>query len=84
MSSTTHLTSNLFGPMGVQACDYFFYLSVLGLVGLVVSMLGGVVSMVSAKKINGAVMASMLSSMFSAVVIYFSNRIFYNMCLSAR
>ena len=84
MSSTSNLTTNLFGPIGVKACDYFFYLSVFGLVGMILSMIGGISSMVSSKKINGTIMVSMVSSMFSAIVIYFSNRIFYNMCLSAR
>ncbi len=77
--------NNLFGPLDKDKCDYFFILSLIGLIAFISSVMMLLTIMVrhSGKKSFNQMMITSLMFTFSNFLIYFSNRIFYNMCLNS-
>ena len=70
---------NLFGPMDSNACDYFFYLSLIGLIMFTFSCIFSmnVILFAKDKKLASGTIAFALTNL----IMYFSNRLLYNMCL---
>jgi len=74
-----NVLSDLFGPLGLQYCDYFYYLSVFSF--LMLAFTGGmtVKNLVTGVKVDNMVYIALMQ----AVVLYFVNRLFYSMCVAA-
>lgn len=72
--------ASLFGPLDRKYCDWFYYLSMIAFIFMVLTLLALVVGLFSKKAksehIGGAVYAALMYAAF-----YFQNRLLYTMCL---
>lgn len=73
--------NSLFGPLSQQYCNLFLFLSAFGLF-MVFAVVLTVVLMFSSKKMNRNEVVIMLTGVISYLIIYFQNRILYNICKS--
>ena len=71
-----------FGPLGSNYCDWFFILSVLGFVMLVVLLLSTLFVGISKKKGIDFYMQS-LSIALGYGIFYFQNRLLHTMCVAS-
>ena len=71
--------NNLFGPLGREYCVWFYYLSVLGFILLVLFLVGGLYVALT-KRVSTAYFAAMLSPALAYAIFYFQNRLLYSMC----
>lgn len=74
------LANYFFGPIGVQYCNYFYILTVLTFFILVIALVQLVVDLLTKGKINYLLRFGII---FQALLLYFVNRLFYTMCVSA-
>ena len=73
-------TQTLFGPLDQKYCDWFFYLSLVAFVFMVLTLVSGVFVLMQKKMKTEYMMALLWSSaMYGA--FYFQNRLLYTMCL---
>lgn len=73
--------NSLFGPLSHQYCNLFLFLSAFGLF-MVLAVVLTAVFMFSDKKMNRGALVIMTSGVISYLIIYFQNRILYNICKS--
>ena len=73
------MNGNFLGPLPGDYCMYFYVLTVISLIGLLVSLVNGVF-LLSTKKVA---MAPLAVSVLIAGVVYFQNRLLYSMCIAA-
>jgi hypothetical protein len=71
--------NNLFGPLGREYCIWFYFLSVLSFVSLVLFMIPAVWRGLSAKK-NAWYYLGVLAVTFMYGITYFQNRLLFSMC----
>lgn len=69
------LDNIFFSPLSKKYCVYFYFFSVLGLIGLAVCLLDVVISMFGYKS------KGLLPFCFTFALIYFQNRLLYSMCM---
>ncbi len=73
-------TQSLFGPLDQKYCNWFFYLSLVAFVFMVLTLVSGVFVLMQKKMKTEYMMALLWSSaMYGA--FYFQNRLLYTMCL---
>ncbi len=72
-------TDSLFGPLNKQYCFYFYVLSVVGLISLVLLVLTTLFVGISSKK-SGSFYLQMLSVAVIYGMMYLQNRLLFNMC----
>jgi hypothetical protein len=70
---------NLFGPLGREYCIWFYFLSVLAFISLVLFLVPAVWRGISTKK-DIWYFLGVFAVMFSYIIIYFQNRLLYSMC----
>jgi hypothetical protein len=77
------LEQALFSPMGREMCAYFFWLTVIAFVFLLLAAVEVVMSFVNRKGgfSLGKLMKSILTLAFP-FLIYFNNRLLYSMCVN--
>ena len=72
--------ASLFGPLDRKYCDWFYYLSLVAFIFMVLTLLALVMSLFSKKSkpeyIGGAVYGALMYAAF-----YFQNRLLYTKCL---
>ena len=73
--------NSLFGPLSHQYCNLFLFLSAFGLF-MVFAVIITAVLMFADKKMNRGAVVIMASGVISYLIIYFQNRILYNICKS--
>ena len=73
---------NTFGPLNQSYCDWFFILSVLGFVMLVVLLLSALFVGISKKK-GIDFYLQVLSIALGYGIFYFQNRLLHTMCVSS-
>ncbi len=71
---------NLFGPLPKSYCLYFYYLSIIGFVLLVLSIVG-TLSMILSKPRGYSFYMSSLMVAVSYLIFYFQNRLLHTMCI---
>ena len=71
---------DLFGPLPVEYCSYFYFLSVFGMLFLILSIFGGLYIGMTRKK-SSTYYVQMLMMSMTYLVIYFQNRLLYSMCV---
>lgn len=76
MSSTI---DTLFGPLGKNYCIYFYILSVFGLIAALILLISSLVIGIVNKK-DPAFFLQSLMMVLAYGLIYFQNRLLYNMC----
>ncbi len=74
------MMSSVFGPLSRKYCDWFFYLSVIAFVFMILTVVSGVLALVSKKLKMEYVMAICWSTLMYAA-FYFQNRLLYTMCV---
>lgn len=75
------LFDSITGSLSKDYCIYFYILTILSFIGLVVSILSLVFALFS-KKLSPEIFVGMLALPFSIFLNYLSNRLLYNMCLA--
>lgn len=73
------LNDTIFGPLGAQFCLYFYVLSLIGFVFMVLALLG-VIGLLFTKKFDSRLVIGALGGAATYAIIYFQNRLLYNMC----
>ena len=72
--------ANLFGPLDRKYCVWFYYLSMVAFIFMVLTILALVLGLFSknmkSEHVGGAVYAALMYAAF-----YFQNRLLYSMCL---
>jgi len=72
--------ATLFGPLDRKYCDWFYYLSLVAFIFMVLTILALVFSLFSKNSkpehVGGAVYGALMYAAF-----YFQNRLLYTMCL---
>jgi hypothetical protein len=71
----------LFSPLGVEYCAYFYYLTVISFVLLVVTVVGFVMTSLQGK--NKMRMLDMLVISSQMALFYFVYRLQYSMCVGS-
>lgn len=71
--------NSVFGPLSRKYCDWFFYLSVIAFVFMVITLVTGLYACV-VKKFKMEYCAAALYSTLMYAAFYFQNRLLYTMC----
>ncbi len=72
--------NSLFGPLDRKYCDWFFYLSLVAFMFMILTIVSGVFVLLQKKMKTEYVLAILWSSaMYCA--FYFQNRLLYTMCV---
>lgn len=74
--------NTLFGPLGKDYCLYFYLLSVIGLVLLVLLFVMGIALGIR-KKLNMSFYIHILTGCMVYAIFYFQNRLLYSMCINS-
>ena len=71
-------TDNLFSPLGKEYCVYFYWLTVIAFIFLLLALYNSLMALLKGKfKVFNFVM-----SLIGPGLIYFNNRLLYSMCLN--
>jgi hypothetical protein len=73
------IIDNLFSPLGKEYCQFFYYLSILGFIFLVIVILSTLFIGISKGK-GISFYLKMLSLALGYGIFYFQNRLLYTMC----
>ena len=73
------LNDTLFGPLGSQFCLYFYILSAIAFIFMVMSILGFILHLFS-KKMDMKVVLGVIMVAGTYGIVYMQNRLLYNMC----
>ena len=72
------LVDNLFSPFGKEYCAYFYWVSVIAFIFLLLALYNSLMALLKGKfKVFYFVM-----SLIGPVLLYFNNRLLYSMCLN--
>lgn len=71
---------DLFSPLSREFCLWFYYLSIIGFVFLVITLISAIVVGITKKK-GGEYFMTMLMVALSYFIFYFQNRLLYSMCV---
>ena len=80
MNSSDSVMDTIYGPLSQQYCVYFYYLSIIGFVLLILSLLTSLYVGVTKKKDSSFYMKMLMVSIGYGV-FYFQNRLLYSMCI---
>jgi len=69
----------LFGPLSRKYCIWFYWLSIIGFIYLVITIIGALYLLMN-KKMNGKYMVQMFGAVSVYLIFYFQNRLLYTMC----
>lgn len=75
-----NIMDTLYGPLPKSYCLYFYYLSIIGFVLLVLSV-GGSLMMALSKPRDAPFYISSLMISISYLIFYFQNRLLHTMCI---
>ena len=73
---------NLFGPLSKQYCLYFYILSIIGMVFLILVVLSALFIGISKRK-GFDFYVQMLSAAVAYGIFYFQNRLLHTMCVGS-
>ncbi len=75
---TKGISHSLFGPLGKEACIYFYALQVATFFLLVLSCISVLHGLFTVKNYN---MFAGIIAVFNSFIVYFINRLLYSMCV---
>jgi len=75
-------SDNLFGPMSKDYCLYFYFLSIVGFIFLMLTVISSLFIGISKRK-DGEYFFKMFLIALGYFIFYFQNRLLYSMCVSA-
>ena len=73
------MMNKIFGPLDSKYCDYFYILSVIGFLLLVVLVTSSLFVGISKRK-GIDFYLGMIGVSFGYIILYFQNRLLYSMC----
>jgi hypothetical protein len=73
---------NLFGPLSKQYCLYFYALSAVGLISVILIIVAATILLVAGKKENKVSIFSVIMGVGFYGLFYLQNRLLYNICSS--
>ena len=76
---TKDIRHSLFGPLGKEACIYFYVLQVASFFLLVLACISVLHGLFTVKNYN---MFGGIISVFNSFLVYFINRLLYSMCIN--
>lgn len=79
-NSNAGISDYLFGPLGAEYCNYFYYLTVLSFLTFLFVL--GSCLYIAVKSSKADYVQLMLVS-FQPFLAYFVNRLFYSMCMNS-
>jgi hypothetical protein len=74
--------NDLFGPLNRKYCVWFYFLSIIGFVFIVLLLISSIYIGVT-KKMGAAFYVQTLISLGYGAILYFQNRLLYSMCSSS-
>jgi hypothetical protein len=74
------LQSTLFGPLAKDYCSLFLFLSIVGLIYILLAVFAAI-SLFFSKKGKPEYFAHLITFLAVGIVIYLQNRLLYNICL---
>jgi len=74
------LNDKLFGPLSKKYCIYFYYLSVIGFILLLLVLVSSIYIALVTKK-SGIFTYQMIMVALGYLIFYFQNRLLYSMCV---
>ncbi len=72
---------SLFGPLGPQYCDYFYFLTVFFFIIFVITTLTVLMKCFSKKR--GLKLTDCFILITQPLMLYFINRLYYSMCMGS-
>ena len=72
------LVDNLFSPLGKEYCVYFYWLSVIAFIFILLVLYNSLIALLKGK-FN---VLYFVISLFGPGLMYFNNRLLYSMCLN--
>lgn len=76
------LFDSITGSLSKDYCIYFYILTILSFISLILSLISLIVGLFK-KKLSIEAFFGMLSAPFAIFLVYLSNRLLYNMCISS-
>ena len=81
MENSSSTMDYIFGPLGAEYCNYFYFLSVLSFITFIMVLVSVLIHVFSSKKSVDYVQMVLIS--FQPFLAYFVNRLFYTMCMNS-
>jgi len=78
-TTTTLPLQGIFGPLGKQYCAWFYFLSLIGFIMVVLLLVSGLYIGISKRKGLEYYYYLIMGSV-AYLIVYFQNRLLYNMC----
>jgi uncharacterized Tic20 family protein len=77
----SQLENLIFGPLGKEACNYFYFLTAFAFFSLVIFFFSAILIVVKRPRTitRGSIFNGVLL-FFNLLIAYFVNRVFYNIC----
>ena len=73
---------DIFGPLGKENCDYFYFFSVAGFIMMIMFIIITLLFIVRYyKKLNFPMLMNFVAMIVNSFLLYFSNRLLYTMCV---
>jgi ABC-type transport system involved in cytochrome bd biosynthesis fused ATPase/permease subunit len=75
------LENFIFGPLGTEACNYFYFLTGFAFISIIIFIISAVFMFITKPKtINSSTLFNSLLLLLNLLIAYFVNRVFYNIC----
>lgn len=74
------IKDTFFGPLSKDYCSLFFFLSVVGLIYVVLAIFA-IFGLIFSKKLRPELIVSTITFLAMGIVLYLQNRMLYNICL---
>jgi hypothetical protein len=84
MNELKRFNDLFFSPLGKEWCLYYYILLVLAFIGLVVTLVSAIVSLVGAKKFTATgFFKNTFGPILTSTIVYFLSRLTYSICVGA-
>ena len=84
MSSFNAFMDAVYGPLDKGYCVWFYFLSIIGFVVFITSLLGLVIRLITDKKVDFYSIMAHLYFILTFFLMYFVNRLLHTMCVGAK
>jgi len=72
----------VFGPLTNETCNYFYFFAVAGFIMMIVFFLILLICSIKYyKKLDSKMIINLIAAIINSFLLYFSNRLFYTMCV---
>jgi len=80
----TELISMFFGPLDKNACVYFFILTIIFFIALIISVFNEILFVIqNFNRLNFKIIGYGVIMLFNVFIAYFVNRLLYTMCIKS-